>query len=620
VSDAAYVEANQRALTSELGRIAALLEGALAGEQPPSEQPRAEPAALQALVGAFGLSPFERDLLLLGAGAELDAAIAQLCEQLTGAGPTFGLALGALPEAHWSALTPIAPLRRWQLVKPEPGAPLTAARLRIAERVLHQLVAIAYLDAELEPLLHRLTAPATLPPSLQDAAATLAATPGLVVLEGADAPARRAVAAAAHAADGRCVHALAAVELPAAAAERASLARRWEREAALGAGVLLIELDDGAEPSVLARAAAFADVLDAPAIVSTAEALPPSRRPAAHVALGRPRHAERRELWRAALGACAAARNGTIERLAAQFDLGVGAIGPVVEQAGDDPGALWEACRAHARPRFGGLAERLDPCAGWDDLVLPQTEREILHEIVAHVRGRARVHEGWGFADQSARGLGISALFEGPSGTGKTMAAEVLARGLALDLYRIDLSQVVSKYIGETERNLRAVFDAAESGAAVLLFDEADALFGTRTEVKDSHDRYANIEVSYLLQWMESYRGLAILTTNAKDAIDTAFMRRLRFVVRFPFPDAAEREQIWRRAFPSDAPTDRLDPAALARLSVTGGNIRNIALGAAFLAADAGEPVRMSHLARAARRECAKLGHPLSETELTAWV
>jgi SpoVK/Ycf46/Vps4 family AAA+-type ATPase len=183
----------------------------------------------------------------------------------------------------------------------------------------------------------------------------------------------------------------------------------------------------------------------------------------------------------------------------------------------------------------------------------------------------------------------------------------------------VDLSQVVSKYIGETEKNLRRIFDAAEAGGAVLLFDEADALFGKRSEVKDSHDRYANIEVSYLLQRMETYRGLAILTTNLKSALDSAFLRRLRFVVQFPFPDSGGRAEIWRRIFPPALPTDHLDVAKLARLTVTGGTIRNIALSAAFLAADAAEPVRMAHILSAARTEYAKLERPLTDVEVTGW-
>src|SRR5438067_12270006 len=176
--------------------------------------------------------------------------------------------------------------------------------------------------------------------------------------------------------------------------------------------------------------------------------------------------------------------------------------------------------------------------------------------MAAHVRERAVVYGEWGFADRGAGGLGISGLFAGPSGTGKTMAAEVLANELRLDLYRIDLSQIVSKYIGETEKNLRRVFDAAEEAGAILLFDEADALFDKRSEVKDSHDRYANIEVSYLLQRMEAYRGLAILTTNMKHALDPAFLRRIRFIVQFPFPDARQRAEVWRRIFPAQTPTD----------------------------------------------------------------
>jgi SpoVK/Ycf46/Vps4 family AAA+-type ATPase len=230
------------------------------------------------------------------------------------------------------------------------------------------------------------------------------------------------------------------------------------------------------------------------------------------------------------------------------------------------------------------------------------------------------VYEAWGFASKSTRGVGISALFAGPSGTGKTMAGEVLANELRLDLFRIDLSQVVSKYIGETEKNLRRVFDAAEEGAAILLFDEADALFGKRSEVKDSHDRYANIEVSYLLQRMEDYRGLAILTTNRRDALDAAFLRRIRFMVEFPFPEAAQRAEIWRRIFPQQAPTEGLRIDRLARLNAAGGHIRNIAVGAAFLAADADEPVRMSHVLSATRSEFAKLEKPLAESEIAGWV
>jgi len=213
------------------------------------------------------------------------------------------------------------------------------------------------------------------------------------------------------------------------------------------------------------------------------------------------------------------------------------------------------------------------------------------------------------------RGLGVTALFTGESGTGKTLAAEVLARELELDLYRIDLAATVSKYIGETEKNLRRLFAAAEASGAVLLFDEADALFGKRGEVKDGHDRYANLEVAYLLQRMESYRGLAILTTNLRSNVDRAFLRRLRFVLQFPFPGAAERAEIWRRTFPPAAPLERIDPERLARLTVSGGSIRSIALSAAFAAAEDGTAVTPAHVLRAARVEYAKAERTLTDAE-----
>jgi SpoVK/Ycf46/Vps4 family AAA+-type ATPase len=267
-----------------------------------------------------------------------------------------------------------------------------------------------------------------------------------------------------------------------------------------------------------------------------------------------------------------------------------------------------------------GLAQRIEPAAGWEDLVLPEPQIQSLRQIAIHVRHRSTVYESWGFGAKSSRGLGISVLFAGVSGTGKTMAAEVLAAELRLDLYRIDLASMVSKYIGETEKNLRKVFDAAEESGAILLFDEAEALFGKRSEVKDSHDRYANIEVSYLLQRVEAYRGLAILTTNLKSSLDAAFLRRLRFIVQFPFPDAEQRAEIWRRVFPTGTPTKGLDILKLAKLNIPGGNIRNVALNAAFLAAEAGQEIWMSHIYDAAKTEYAKLERPLAEAEIGGWL
>jgi SpoVK/Ycf46/Vps4 family AAA+-type ATPase len=310
------------------------------------------------------------------------------------------------------------------------------------------------------------------------------------------------------------------------------------------------------------------------------------------------------------------------ESLAGQFVLDVPAIRSIARRAaalGGPAGLadrLWRGCLAHTRPRLDALAQRLTSAVSWDDIVLPAEELTALHEIADQVAHRHTVYYRWGFADRISRGLGISALFSGPSGTGTSMAAEVIANNLRLDLHRIDLSTVVDKYIGETEKNLRRLFDAAESGGAILFFDEADALFGKRSEVKDSHDRYANIEVNYLLQRMESFTGLAVLATNMRSALDPAFLRRLRFVVNFQFPSMSLRREIWARVLPPATPRDpRLDLDRLARLPATGGMIRNIAMNAAFAAAAAGTDVTMPLLLAAARSEFRKADLPIQDRD-----
>jgi SpoVK/Ycf46/Vps4 family AAA+-type ATPase len=256
---------------------------------------------------------------------------------------------------------------------------------------------------------------------------------------------------------------------------------------------------------------------------------------------------------------------------------------------------------------------RIEPVAQWQDLVLPDREMRALGYLVAQVHGRSTVLRHWGFGDRITRGNGVTAMFAGQSGTGKSLAAEIIANQLDLTLYRVDLSGVVSKYIGETERNLRRVFDAADEGGVLLLFDEADALFGKRSDVKDSHDRYANIEVNYLLQRMEDYAGIAILTTNQRHAIDQAFLRRLRFVVNFPFPSRAERKALWLKAFPERTPVDELDVDRLATLAASGGMIRNIALNAAYTAAGNDAHVTTQLVLSLAHLEFVKHDLPVNE-------
>lgn len=611
-------------------------------------------SALDRLCDAFSLSPFERDVLLLCAGAELDSAFGKLCGEAQGdarrAYPTFGLALAALAEAHWSALTPAAPLRRWRLIEVSTGETLTGSQLRVDERVLHYLTGVSYLDARLQGLVEPMRLlPGELPASHREIAERVADLAGrvrkagswpIVNLCGDDAGGMRAITVRAAAVLQMNAHSMRASDVPVAVAERDALARLWEREAILSNSVLLIDYD---EPEHQRAVYAFIENVRAMVLVTSRE---PLRQPDVSMTrfdVNKPSLAEQRGLWQSVLGAVASQTNGHLETLTAQFNFGANGIRAAGAQAleellsesgetekkdsgsgeaGDEAlgGLLWDACRAQARSGLDDLAQRIEPIAGWGDIVLPEAQLQTLRAIAAQVRARARVYEEWGFASKGARGLGISALFAGASGTGKTMAAEVIARELRLDLYRIDLSQVVNKYIGETEKNLRRVFDAAEEGGAVLLFDEADALFGKRSEVKDSHDRYANIEISYLLQRMEEYRGLAILTTNLKSVLDPAFLRRLRFVVQFPFPDHAQRALIWHRIFPAETPTENLDVSKLARLNVAGGNIRNIALNAAFLAAHDQESVRMPHLLRAARSEYAKLEKPLSDSEIAGWM
>jgi len=279
---------------------------------------------------------------------------------------------------------------------------------------------------------------------------------------------------------------------------------------------------------------------------------------------------------------------------------------------------LAAAAREQSRHDLRKLAIRVEPRHTWENLVLPADAISQLRDICARVRHRPRVFEEWGFAQRLSLGRGVSALFAGPSGTGKTMAAEVIAADLGLELYKIDLAGVVSKYIGETEKNLDRIFATAEHANAILFFDEADALFGKRSEVRDSHDRYANIETAYLLQRMEQYSGIAILATNLRANLDEAFTRRIAFTILFPFPENAERQRIWQGIWPPGVPRDpQLDLGALAtRFRLSGGQIRNAALAASFLAAAAGDIVRLPHALQAIRREYEKMGHTLSCEEL----
>lgn len=636
---AAWLDENQQQLVSALQRVKGYLQQQR-GDPTEEEQAPEMPPALAALCRTFGLSDFERDVLLLCAGIELDASFASLCAQWYGQTqrtyPTFGMALAILPDAHWSALTPAAPLRYWRLLDLLPGSGLTQSQLRIDERVVHFLTGVQHLDEQLMGFVEPVRQEMILVPSQETLAKQMVSIWSrtqddrlpVIQLCGTEHDGQRAIATAVCNTLQTSLYALGAHVLPTTAHELDVLKRLWEREAVLSGCALLLDTQ-GLETSDTARQAAvhqFVEQLNTPLFIVGRERRRNHRRPLLTFDVDKPTTAEQRTLWQQALGGHAPGLNGQVERLTAQFRLNAPAIRAAAWQATGNPGEvglsarLWSACRVQARPRLDDLAQRIESSVAWDDLVLPERELMILHDVALHLSHRQRVYEQWGFASKSGRGLGLSALFAGPSGTGKTLAAEVLANELDLDLYKIDLSQVVSKYIGETEKNLGRVFDAAETGGAILLFDEADALFGKRGEVKDSHDRYANIEVSYLLQRMEAYHGLAILTTNMKQALDSAFLRRLRFIVNFRFPDAEQRAAIWQRIFPANTPTRGLDWQKLSQLNVAGGNIRNVALNAAFYAAATDETVQMSHILRAAKAEYTKLEKMVSSTEIRGWV
>ncbi|MEM9214867.1 MAG: ATP-binding protein [Cyanobacteria bacterium P01_F01_bin.150] len=620
-------------------------------------------STLGSLQDHFGLSNAELDIVLLGLAQEIDPAISPLCAQLRVNAnlnaPNLMLALMVLPETDFRILSPQAPLLRWQLIILEPRGALTQAPLKLDHRVLCYLLGERAIAPSLIPLLKPGVTPyqsISLADSHTELVNHIAQSwlsrsvnqlDPVLQLCGADVQTIYQIAGAiAHALD-LDVQILSADLLPQNMVDLHQLRIVWEREAILGGRILLLDAHDiyGDNPMGQMVIQQWMESVTTPLIVGSRDRLTSQRRNVVTHVIPELSYQERKRLWLEHLGPTATQLNGQLDRIAGQFHLNLNIIQSTSQQVLMDPELtnnsgdtdwegdidnaqtsqylsqkIWSICRVQARPRLDDLAQRIQPKAGWDDLVLPESLQIKLQEIAAHLRQRVRVHEDWGFRSKNSRGLGLCALFAGGSGTGKTMAAEVLAKELNLDLFRVDLSAVTSKYIGETEKNLRRIFDGAEVGSAILLFDEADALFGKRTQVKDSHDRHANIEVSYLLQRMEAYQGLAILTTNLRDSIDTAFLRRIPFVLSFPFPSKDARAEIWQRVFPSQTPTQNLRYDRLSKLDVAGGIIRSIALNAAVLAADANEPVQMQHILDAARGEYSKLERPLTGLDIKDWL
>lgn len=591
----------------------------------------------------FDLDDLEFDAFLLCLAAELHPSYgrvyAYLNNDVTRARPSVALLVDILSES-WSqrlatrrALARTSTLFRLHLLESRPASDDVSAEISVDPGV----VAFALDDTapyEAEPLLEtlaldelllspgeRVSFEALARSLIQNAIDT--SKPTIAVISGAPSSGRRTLARAICREIGRCLRVMGEAVTP---QEPSDLARAV-RDAHLRQQIPAIRLATGDEQidlRAVVRALQRLPVQLAFLIVDS-DAPPRLHRDGyAHILsahLGTPPASVRTSGWKRALREeGATASDDTIQTLAAVYPFSVARIYASVRDAClqfAEDGAktlgireLAAAARNQTSHHLDTLAQALPPRYGWNDIVLPDDERARLREIADAVRNRERVMEQWGFGEKVCTGPGVNAIFFGPSGTGKTMAASILAAELGMAIYRVDLSRVVSKYIGDTERNLNALFDEARRSFAMLFFDEAEAIFGKRSEVKDAHDRYANIEVAYLLQRMETFEGVAILATNLRKHMDNAFLRRLQFAVEFPLPGYEQRLQIWRQVWPASAElADDIDLEYIAnRFELSGGHIRNVAMMAAYLACEEHRPIGMSHLVAATKREFQKLG------------
>jgi len=623
---------------------------------------------------AFALTPFDLAVIVIALAPEIDLRYerlyAYLQDDVTRKRPTVDLALNLLctsAEARlgrFAHFAPDAPLLGSDLLHlvPDPNQvrpPLLAHYLKLDEQILHLLLGQDSLDARLAPF-SRLVDPGVsledlpLSPEVKQALAVLAVQartgcdPLRLYFQGPRGAGKRRTA---EALAGEIAARLLAVDLPRALGVGTDFERvlkRLFREAWLHGAVLYLDGLDALRGED--RAADYQRLLTELAqdagitiLAGTEPWVGSSRDPTGVLSISFPipDAGQRRAHWEWTLAELGIRLDGAdLEELAGRFRLTPGQIaeaaltarnsarwpaasrpsGPSPAEADGQPTVrhLFAAARAQSGHGLASLAHKIEPVATWDDIVLPDDALAQLRELCQRTARGPQVLGAWGFGRRLSRGKGSNALFAGSSGTGKTMAAEIVAGELGLDLYMIDLAGVVSKWIGETEKNLDRIFRAAEDANAILFFDEADALFGKRSEVRDSHDRYANLEISYLLQKIEQYDGVAILATNLRQHLDEAFVRRLAFTVAFPFPDEVDRRRIWARVWPSEVPlAGDVDLDFLARqFKLSGGNIKNVALAAAFLAAGEAVPVAMRHLLHAVRREYQKMGKVLSGDEL----
>jgi len=614
----------------------------------------------------FGLSPFELDVVLIALAPELDLRYEKLYaflhDDITRRRPSIDLTLRLLcpglaaQVAARRCFDPEAPLLKYRLIELSEDAQnkqpsLLGRIIKLDEGIVAYLLGEDRLDARLRNLADfaRINPRRVMLAEAQNYVNRLVELsnnpePGeagfLCLLVGTDETSKRELAAEVCERLGTSLLIVDSSLLP-GLAKAENLLYLLERESILRDRPLYWAAYD----SLLPKEGEAANVPEArrlvmqllkeqtgPGFISTPQTLPPllvgHHRREFQLELAAPRYSERQHLWEGQLGPQAAGLE--LESLSSRFRLSSGQIGAATLTArhaaawrGDSAPTLADleaACRQHSNQKLTSLARKIGTVYSWKDLVLPNDQFNMLREIYRQVTHRSLVYEKWGFEDKVALGKGLNVIFAGPSGTGKTMSAGIIAGELRMDLYKIDLSTVVSKYIGETEKNLERIFTEAGESNAILFFDEADSLFGKRSEVKDAHDRYANIETGYLLQKMEEYDGIVVLATNLRKNLDEAFIRRMHFIIEFPFPEEEDRYEIWRRVFPKAVPLgEDVDLRFMARqFKMSGGNIKNIALAAAFLAAgdeQENPTIGMNQLIRATRREYQKLGKLCTESD-----
>lgn len=624
-----FSKSNKKEIFTEVDASSELLEEIL--EKIPSKP------NLEILVEKFKLSEFEKKMLLVCAGIELNsnysAFISKLQGNATSVFPSFNLLLAGLELSHWDAISPASPLRKWNLIHLNSGSLLANQPIKIDEGILHYLTGISFLEEHLASVVKKENEEFLLTKSQEQLVSQIVIDytnnskhQKIIELNGDQPKDKIAVAKKVSESLGYTLFKIDALSVPSKMEDVIFLEKLWNRQALLNRYAIFIDCTNSSieEHSNYSTLNHFANNCNGLTFIDR-EMLSKSLSITTNIyKVNKPTLEEQINLWTNLL-VYGEENTHVINSLVQHFNLATQTIKIASQEINESneqenlKSVLWKTCCEKTRPAVDHLAHRIETLATWDDIVLPKEDLNTLKEITMQVKYRSKVYNEGGFAKKQSRGLGISVLFSGESGTGKTMAAEVIANDLNLDLYRIDLSQIKNKFVGESEKNIKKVFDSFEDGGAILLFDEADSLFGKRGEVQDSHDSHKNFQIGYLLQRMENFNGLAILTTNMKNAIDKAFERRIRFSVNFERPNLQHRRKIWEKAFPNQAWVNGVDYKKLALANIPGGNIKNIAMNAAFLAASEDSKIGMNHLLQATKNEYKKVDRHLSNSEIKDW-